>query len=98
MEGGLQAWLNAGLPVVRGKNAVSLERQVRTAAGLFVLVGALLGYFAHPNWIALSALIGAGLIFSGVTDICGMGTLLAKMPGIEFAIQSEIQAPQNFVD
>jgi rhodanese-related sulfurtransferase len=80
VEGGLQAWLDAGLPVVRGKNAVSLERQVRIAAGVIVLVGALLGYFAHPYWIALSALVGAGLVFSGVTDTCGMGMLLARMP------------------
>lgn len=80
VEGALQAWLDAGLPVVRGKKAVSLERQVRIAVGVIVLVGALLGYFAHPYWIALSALVGAGLVFSGVTDTCGIGMFLARMP------------------
>jgi rhodanese-related sulfurtransferase len=80
VEGGLGAWIDAGLPVVRGKKAISLERQVRIAAGIIVLVSALLGYFAHPYWIALSAFVGAGLVLSGVTDTCGMGMLLARMP------------------
>jgi rhodanese-related sulfurtransferase len=80
VEGGTQAWDQAGLPVVRGKQAISLERQVRIAAGSLVLIGALLGYFAHPYWIALPAFIGAGLVFAGITDTCGMGMLLARMP------------------
>jgi rhodanese-related sulfurtransferase len=80
VEGGTQAWLDAALPVVRGQKAISLERQVRIAAGALVLIGALLGYFAHPYWIALAAFVGAGLLFAGITDACGMGMLLAKMP------------------
>ena len=80
VEGGTTAWEQAGLPVVRGQKAVSLERQVRIAAGSLVLVGALLGYFVHPYWIGLSAFVGAGLLFSGVTDTCGMGMILARMP------------------
>lgn len=80
VEGGTKAWDEAGLPVVRGQKAMSLERQVRIAAGTLVLVGALLGYFAHPYWIGLSAFAGAGLIFAGVTDTCGMAMLLARMP------------------
>lgn len=80
VEGGTQAWDQAGLPVVRGQKAISLERQVRIAAGSLVLVGALLGYFAHPYWIGLSAFVGAGLVFAGITDTCGMGLLLARMP------------------
>ncbi|MBL9162318.1 MAG: rhodanese-like domain-containing protein [Planctomycetaceae bacterium] len=80
VEGGTQAWDQAALPVVRGPMAMSLERQVRIAAGALVLVGALLTYFAHPYWTALSAFVGAGLVFAGITDYCGMGMLLAKMP------------------
>lgn len=80
VEGGTQAWVQAGLPVVRGPKAMSLERQVRIAAGSLVLIGALLGYFVHPYWIALSGLVGAGLVFAGITDSCGMGMLLARMP------------------
>jgi hypothetical protein len=28
----------------------------------------------------LSAFVGAGLVFAGITDFCGMGLLLARMP------------------
>ena len=80
VEGGTLACVEAGLPMVRGKKAISLERQVRIVAGLLVLVGALLGWLVHPAFIALSAFIGAGLVFAGVTDTCGMGLVLARMP------------------
>jgi rhodanese-related sulfurtransferase len=80
VEGGTQAWDQAGLPVARGRKAISLERQVRITAGALVLIGTLLGYFAHPAWIGLAAFVGAGLIFAGITDTCGMGMLLARMP------------------
>lgn len=80
LEGGVSAWEGAGLPLERGHGVISLERQVRIAAGALVLTGALLGYFVNPAWIALSGAVGAGLIFAGVTDTCGMGMLLARMP------------------
>lgn len=80
VEGGTQAWEQAGLPVVRGQKAVSLERQVRIAAGTLVLIGSVLGAFVHPYWIGLAAFVGAGLIFAGITDTCGMAMLLARMP------------------
>src|SRR5207245_8145316 len=79
-EGGTLAWAECGLPVVRGKKAISLERQVRIAAGLLVLLGALLGWLVHPALAALAALVGAGLVFAAITDTCGMGLLLARMP------------------
>ena len=79
VEGGTQAWVAAGLPVVRGKKAMSLERQVRIAAGSLVLLGLGLSYLS--TWfLGLSAFVGCGLVFAGVTDWCGMGMLLAKMP------------------
>ena len=80
VEGGTLACVAAGLPVVRGKKTISLERQVRIAAGLLVVLGALLGWLVHPAFFGLSAFIGAGLVFAGVTDTCGMGMLLARMP------------------
>ena len=79
VEGGTTAWEQAGLPVVRGKKTMSLERQVRIAAGSLVLTGAALSLL-HPWWIGLSAFVGAGLVFAGITDTCGMGMLLARMP------------------
>jgi rhodanese-related sulfurtransferase len=80
VEGGTLAWERAGLPVVRGKKTISLERQVRIAAGSLVALGTALGAFVHPAFLALPAFVGAGLIFAGVTDTCGMGMLLARMP------------------
>lgn len=80
VEGGTLACIDAGVPVVRGKKAVSLERQVRIAAGSLVLVSAILGWLVHPAFMALGAFVGAGLIFAGITDTCGMGMLLARMP------------------
>ena len=80
VEGGTDAWVIAGLPVVRGKKSISLERQVRIAAGTLVLLGIVLGWFWHPAGLGLSAFVGAGLVFAGVTDTCGMGMMLAKMP------------------
>ncbi|MDZ4658522.1 MAG: DUF2892 domain-containing protein [Bythopirellula sp.] len=80
VDGGTKAWETAGLPVVRGQKSMSLERQVRIAAGSLVVLGALLGYLVHTYFVGLSAFVGAGLVFSGVTDSCGMGLFLAKMP------------------
>jgi rhodanese-related sulfurtransferase len=81
IEGGTDGWEQAGLPVVRGAaKVISLERQVRIAAGTIVLVGNALGWHFHPLFHAISAFIGAGLLFAGVSDWCGMGLLLAKMP------------------
>ena len=80
VEGGTLAWAEAGFEVVRGKKTISLERQVRIAAGSLVLVGAILAQLVHPYFIGLSAFVGAGLVFAGLTDTCGMGIMLSKMP------------------
>ncbi len=80
VEGGTLAWEEAGLPVNRGRKAVSLERQVRIAAGSLVVVGVALGFLVHPVLFGLAGFVGAGLIFAGVTDTCGMGMVIARMP------------------
>lgn len=79
VEGGTMAWDQAGYPVVRGKKAISLERQVRISAGFMVLAGSVLS-FVNPYWVGLSGFVGAGLMFAGITDTCGMGMILARMP------------------
>jgi rhodanese-related sulfurtransferase len=80
VEGGTLGCLECGLPVVRGKTAISLERQVRIAAGTLVLIGISLAWLIHPAFIGLSAFIGAGLVFAGISNTCGMGLILARMP------------------
>ncbi len=81
IEGGMLAWEGANLPTVKGASKVwSLERQVRFAAGSLVVLGVILSLLLHPYFIALSAFVGAGLVFAAVTDTCGMAMMLARMP------------------
>ncbi|MGE9985172.1 rhodanese family protein [Desulfovibrio sp. SGI.169] len=79
MEGGVSAWARAGLPVERGRQGVSLFRQIQIGAGALVLLG-LAGVFVWPPMIWLPAFVGAGLMFAGVTGFCGLGLLLSAMP------------------
>jgi rhodanese-related sulfurtransferase len=81
VEGGTLAWIGANLPVTRSAGKIiSLERQVRIVAGSLVFFGVALGWFVHRGFYGLSAFVGAGLVFAGVTDFCGMGLLIAKLP------------------
>jgi rhodanese-related sulfurtransferase len=81
VEGGTLACEQAGLPVVRGKRMLlSIERQTRIAIGLGVLTFSLLGYFVHPAFAFGAAFFGAGLIFAGITDRCGLALLISRMP------------------
>ncbi|MFM8290805.1 MAG: rhodanese-like domain-containing protein [Planctomycetia bacterium] len=85
VEGGTAACEAAGIPVVRGRKAMSLERQVRIAAGALVAIGAALAAFGpDETWrrigAGLAGFVGCGLVFAGVTDTCGMAMLLARMP------------------
>lgn len=80
IEGGIDA-LGQQLAIKSDPNAgLSLERQVRIAAGLLVLAGIILGTTLHAGAYLLAAFVGAGLVFAGLTNWCGMGLLLAKMP------------------
>jgi rhodanese-related sulfurtransferase len=80
LGGGMSAWVAAGQPVRRGLPRMSLERQVRIAAGALAATGGLLALLVDPLFAALPALVGSGLVFAGVTDTCTMGMLLAKLP------------------
>ncbi len=80
VEGGLAAYIEAGGETLKGSAHISLERQVRITAGSLVLLGVLLSIFVHRGFLILSGFVGAGLIFAGISDLCGMGILLAKMP------------------
>jgi len=81
VEGGTAACGDAGLPLIRGRKAMSLERQVRICAGALVVLGVALAWLLqNPAWTLLSGFIGSGLVFAGITDTCGMAMMLAKMP------------------
>ena len=81
LEGGLDGWTKAGLPVKTNASApLEMMRQVQIGAGSLVLIGAILGFSVHPGFFGLSAFVGAGLLFAGVTGFCGMARVLAVMP------------------
>ena len=80
LDGGILAWERAGLPVTRGRQVWSIERQIRAIAGGLVLLGTLGGILLWPPLLSLAAFVGAGLLFAGVTDTCMMGLLLARLP------------------
>ena len=81
LEGGIDAWKKAGLPIARDRRQpIEIMRQVQIAAGLLILIGIGLGYLASPLFYLLSGFVGAGLTVAGVTGFCGMARLLAAMP------------------
>lgn len=75
VEGGIEAWKKAGYPVNQQKGPISLERQVRIAAGTLVLTGLFV-----PGLRFVPYVVGAGLVFAGVSNSCAMGMLLARLP------------------
>jgi len=80
MDGGMIRWKKEKLGVIKGVGGISIERQVRAAAGSLVLVGVLLAFFVHPGFIAITIFVSCGLIYSGLSNNCIMGMLLMKLP------------------
>lgn len=81
LEGGLTAWVKEGLSVKgNGKKVIPIIRQVMIVAGTLVLIGVLFGIYLSPYWYFLSAFVGAGLLFAGISGICTMSWVLSKMP------------------
>lgn len=81
IEGGIQAVEAAHIPLQKTtKKPIAIERQVRITAGILVLLGIVLGTWIDPGFYGLSAFVGAGFIFSGITDTCLMGKILLAMP------------------
>jgi len=81
VEGGTQAWMDAGLPVNRGESRVlPLMRQVQITVGFLSAAGAALALTVSPYFAIIPLIIGGGLLFAGLTGFCGLAVLLAKMP------------------
>jgi rhodanese-related sulfurtransferase len=82
LTGGTSAWTQLGHDIHRpagARTAWAMERQVRLAAGSLVLTGLAAGRrWKAARW--LSAGIAGGLVFSALTDTCGMARVLAKLP------------------
>ena len=81
LAGGIEGWTAAGnTPIVQQKRPISLERQVRIAAGAMVAVSTAAGLWGHPAAFALTMFVGCGLVFAGISNICMMATVIGKMP------------------
>ena len=80
LDGGMAAWTAAGGHVVRtNESRWAMDRQVRLAAGVLV-ASSLLAARRLPPLRYVAGLVGAGLVFSAVTNTCGMAAVLAKLP------------------
>lgn len=80
LEGGMTGWAKAGLPTRRDfRQPIEIMRQVQIVAGTVVLLGALLS-FVSPAFAVLPVVMGAGLLFAGLSGSCGMATVLRKLP------------------
>ena len=80
LDGGVQAWRRARLPLREGRKRLPVDRQVQLIAGSMVLTGIALGLMVSPWFLAISAFFGAGLTFAGATGTCGLAHLLLRMP------------------
>ncbi|MCX8514843.1 MAG: rhodanese family protein [Burkholderiales bacterium] len=81
LKNGLTEWKNQGCAVtINNKAPLPIMRQVQIVSGLLVLVGVIAGFLITPSFFLFSGLIGAGLIFAGVSGYCGMANLLMLLP------------------
>lgn len=81
LSGGIDAWRGAGHATIADRSQpLEIMRQVQITAGALVLAGVLLGLFIAPAFFGLSAFVGAGLMFAGITGWCGMANVLRIMP------------------
>jgi len=81
VEGGTQAWMDAGLPTERGESRVwPLMRQVQVVIGVLTAGGAGLALGVDSRFAVLPLFMGCGLIFAGVSGWCGLALLMARMP------------------
>jgi hypothetical protein len=80
LDGGVNGWVAGGNPVVRSAERLSLERQVRIAAGSLAAVGGILAILMNPLFALVPAFVGSGLVFAGITNTCGMALVLARLP------------------
>ena len=80
VDGGTEGLASAGHPINRGRESMSLQRQVQITIGSLVILMVILGFTFSPVFFGLVAFMGGGLVFAGVTQTCAMAQILARMP------------------
>ena len=113
IEGGTIACEAAGLPVVRGRKTISLERQVRISAGALVFTGVLMAscgtsYGMQSAGLFVAGFIGAGLVFaakmpwnqsrSSKTTCRTTGLLIALFIGTNCSLFAATHTKDSLID
>jgi rhodanese-related sulfurtransferase len=83
LDGGIEAWKQAGLPVIQaaaGGLHLDVQRQTQFTIGALVLLGTLLGAFLSPWFLVVPGFIACGLMFAGLSGACMLALLIARMP------------------
>ncbi len=83
IDGGLNAWRGAGLPVKAANDAkpgLDIQRQVQITVGILLLMSATFSFMISPMFVIADALIGVGLLTAGLTGTCMMAHTLMWMP------------------
>lgn len=66
---------------------MNIDKAVMRFAGVVVLVSLALGHYVHPNWLWLTAFVGANLLQASFTGFCPLAIILRKLglrPGSAF--------------
>lgn len=58
---------------------MKLENAIRALAGTMILASLALAHYVSPNWIWLTAFVGANLLQSAFTGFCPAETILKKL-------------------
>ena len=85
IEGGIEAWKEAGMPVIAASTStampkISIMRQVQIIVGFLVALFVLLGFTGISFAFILAGVFGGALFFAGLTGWCGLAMTLSKMP------------------
>jgi hypothetical protein len=67
---------------------MSIDRWVMRFAGTVVLVSLILAHFVSPNWLWLTAFVGANLFQASFTGFCPLAIVLRRLgvrPGQAFS-------------
>ena len=83
LEGGIEAWKQAGLPVIQAATPglhMDVQRQTQFTIGALVLLGTLLGAFLSRWFLVVPGFIACGLMFAGLSGTCMLALLIARMP------------------
>jgi rhodanese-related sulfurtransferase len=79
LKGSMREWKKSGLPTKLGVKKIPVEQQVMTIEGLFILIGLLLGLTISLYWLLLDAIIGAGILYAGISGKCMVTKMLKKL-------------------